>query len=160
MKKQLLMKPEKCTGCRSCEIICSFNRGKSFNPKNSAVSVMSYEEAMVSVPVMCLQCEQAACISACPVGAMYRDKDGTVKNNSAKCIVCKLCVGACPLGNVTFSAAEKKIVKCELCGGDPLCAKYCPSGCLVYSDEADLLGRKKAIGLALKNVYGQEEAKQ
>jgi Fe-S-cluster-containing hydrogenase component 2 len=65
-----------------------------------------------------------------------------------------MCVNACPLGNVSFSAG--KIVKCELCGGDPGCVKYCPSGCLVYSDEGDALGRKKAMALALKDVFGKE----
>ena len=160
MGKQLLIKPEKCIGCRTCEIICSYKRGKNFNPKNAAVSVMSYEEAMVSVPVMCLQCEEASCVKVCPVGAMYRAEDGTVRNDSAKCIVCKMCVNACPLGNVSFSSSAKKVVKCEQCDGDPACAKYCPAGSLVYSDEADALGRKKAIALALKNVFGAEEAKK
>jgi Fe-S-cluster-containing hydrogenase component 2 len=68
-----------------------------------------------------------------------------------------MCVNACPLGNVSFSVPAGKIVKCDLCGGDPACAKYCPTGCLVYSDESDALGRKRAIALALKNVFGAEE---
>jgi Fe-S-cluster-containing hydrogenase component 2 len=90
---------------------------------------------------------------------MYRDEDGTVKCDAQKCIVCKMCVNACPLGNVSFSAAAKKIVKCDLCGGDPACAKFCPSGCLVYSDEGDALGRKRSIALSLKDVFGKEAAK-
>jgi Fe-S-cluster-containing hydrogenase component 2 len=69
MAKQLMLKPEKCTGCRTCEVICSFNRAKNFNPRNAAVSVMIYDEAAISVPVMCLQCEEACCVSVCPVGA-------------------------------------------------------------------------------------------
>jgi Fe-S-cluster-containing hydrogenase component 2 len=159
MNKQLMIKPEKCIGCRSCELICSWNRGKAFNPRNSAVSVLMYEEAAISVPVMCLQCEEACCVKVCPVGAMHRDDDGAVKCDSAKCIVCKMCVNACPLGNVSFSPVERKIVKCELCGGDPGCAKYCPTGCLVYTEEADALGRKRAIGIALKDVFGEEAVK-
>jgi len=87
---------------------------------------------------------------------MYQDADGTVKNDTAKCIGCKLCVNACPMGNVSFSQASRKIVKCELCEGDPGCAKYCPAGCIVYTDEEDGLGRKKAIALTLKNVFGAE----
>ncbi|MCL1836480.1 MAG: 4Fe-4S dicluster domain-containing protein [Treponema sp.] len=156
MSKQLMLKPEKCTGCRTCELICSFNRAKSFNPRNSSVSVMIYDEAAISVPVMCMQCEQACCVDVCPVQAMYREEDGTIKCDTEKCIVCKMCVNACPLGNVTFSPSTRKIVKCDLCGGDPGCAKYCPSGCLVYSDEVDALGRKKAMALALKEVFGEE----
>jgi len=69
-----------------------------------------------------------------------------------------MCVNACPLGNVSFSQASRKIIKCELCDGDPGCAKYCPSGSLVFTEEEDGLGRKRSIALALKNAYGVEEA--
>ena len=160
MGKQLLIKPEKCVGCRSCEIVCSYyNRGKTFNPKNAAISVIMYEEAAISIPVMCLQCEEACCIKVCPVGAMYRAEDGTVKNDTTKCIVCKMCVNTCPLGNVSFSSTAKKVVKCELCDGDPACSKHCPTGCLVFSDDMDALGRKRNIAQALKDAYGEEGSK-
>jgi len=158
MVKKLMLKPEKCIGCRTCEVICSWNKGKNFNPRNSAVSVINYEEAFVSVPVMCLQCEEAYCVKVCPVNAMYKDADGTVKNDTSKCIGCKMCVNACPLGNVSFSQANRKIIKCDLCDGDPGCAKYCPSGAIVYTDEEDGLGRKKAIAHTLKVAFGAEEA--
>jgi Fe-S-cluster-containing hydrogenase component 2 len=89
---------------------------------------------------------------------MYRDENGIVKNDAGKCIVCKMCVNACPLGNVSFSQASRKVVKCEQCDGDPGCTKSCPPGCLVYTEEEDGLGRKKAIALTLKSVFGAEEA--
>ena len=158
MAKQLMIKPEKCIGCRTCELICSWNKGKNFNPRNSAVSVINYEEAVISVPMMCLQCEDACCVKVCPVQAMYQEPDGTVKNDTAKCIGCKFCVNACPLGNVSFSQSSRKIVKCELCDGDPGCAKYCPTSCLVYTEEEDGLGRKRAIAFTLKNVFGTDGA--
>jgi Fe-S-cluster-containing hydrogenase component 2 len=90
---------------------------------------------------------------------MHKDENGVVKTDANKCIVCKMCVNACPLGNVSFSQSSRKIVKCELCDGDPGCAKYCPAGCLVYTEEEDGLGRKRAIALSLKNVFGVEEPK-
>jgi len=156
MGKQLMLKPEKCTGCRTCELICSYNRAKDFNPRNSAVSVMIYDEAAIAVPVMCLQCGDACCVGVCPVHAMYRAEDGTtIKCDTQKCIVCKMCVNACPLGCASYSR-KAGIVKCELCGGDPMCVKYCPSGALVYSEESDALGRKKAMALVLKDVFGEE----
>ena len=159
MAKQLMIKPEKCIGCRTCELICSWKRGKSFNPRNSAVSVVDYEEEVISVPMMCLQCEEACCIKVCPVGSLYKDENGTVKNDTAKCIGCKLCVSACPMGNISYSQASKQIIKCELCDGDPGCVKHCPPACLVYTDEDDGVGRKRAISLTLKKVYGNAEHK-
>jgi len=98
-------------------------------------------------------------VAVCPVGAMHKEADGTVKCDGGKCIVCKMCVNALPLGNVSFSASARKIIKCELCGGDPQCAKYCPSGALCYTDEADGLGRKQAVGKALMAVFGEEAKK-
>ena len=156
MIKQLMIKPEKCTGCRTCEVICSYNRSGTFNPGQSAVTVMAYEEAAISVPVMCLQCAEACCVKVCPVEAMHKTEDGTVKCDTTKCIVCKMCVNACPLGNVEFNPVSRKIIKCELCDGDPGCAKYCPSGAIVYAEPADGLGRKRSIAQALKGIYGEE----
>ena len=159
MAKQLMIKPEKCTGCRTCELICSWNRGKDFNPQNSAVSVVDYEEEVMSIPMMCLQCEEAYCIKACKVGSLFRDGNGTVKNDTAKCIGCKVCVKACPTRSISFNQASKKILKCELCDGDPGCAKHCPPGCIVYTDEGDGLGRKRALALHLKNIFSATEPK-
>jgi Fe-S-cluster-containing hydrogenase component 2 len=157
MSKQLMIKPEKCLGCRTCEIICSYGKEGSFNPKSAAVSVIMYDKAAISVPVMCQQCEDACCVAVCPVGAMHRENDGTVKCDAQKCIVCKMCANACPLGNITVSPTTHAIIKCDECDGDPQCAKYCPTGCLVYAEESDSLGRRKAVADALKNVYGEEE---
>jgi Fe-S-cluster-containing hydrogenase component 2 len=152
MAKQLMVKPEKCIGCRTCELICSWNRGKDFNPQNSAVSIVDNEKALASVPLMCLQCEEAFCINACPAHSLSKDAGGLVKNDAAKCTGCKLCIKACPVKGISFNQASKKVFKCELCGGDPGCAKYCPQGCLVYTDEQDNPGRKKAMAFIIENL--------
>lgn len=156
MPRQLLIKPEKCVGCKTCELICSYTREKNFDPVNSAVSVRVFEDAGLCVPVMCMQCEDASCVSICPKKAMRKADDGTVKCDAAKCIGCKLCVNACPLGNVVFSPKARKVIKCETCGGSPGCAKYCPVNAIVYTDDADGLGRKQALAAALKEVFGKE----
>lgn len=78
MSKILTISPDKCLSCRSCELICSFNKTGEFNPRESAVNVLAYEEAAISVPVMCMQCEDPACMKVCPVGAISRDENGAV----------------------------------------------------------------------------------
>ncbi|MBL7212547.1 MAG: hypothetical protein ISS61_09230 [Desulfobacteraceae bacterium] len=38
-RKQITIDIEKCNGCRSCELACSFHRLKTFDPSNSSIRV-------------------------------------------------------------------------------------------------------------------------
>ena len=145
MGKQLLIKPEKCLGCRTCELVCSFGHNGAFNPRFANVSVMAYEEAAISVPMMCMQCEEPCCMEVCPVGAIFRDEKDAVIINPDKCIGCKMCMNACPLGNIGFNTERRQVHKCDLCGGDPKCAKFCPTGAISYEDPEEGIDRKRAI---------------
>lgn len=137
-------------------MVCSFNKIGEFNPRESAVTVLFYEEAAISVPVMCMQCEDAACMKVCPVGAISRDENGAVVPNAQKCIGCKMCVSACPLGNMTFSPSQKKIVKCNLCGGDPKCAKICPSGAIQYVEATTAnISKKRIVAEKFKDLFAE-----
>ena len=80
---------------------------------------MAYEEAAISVPMMCMQCEEPCCMEVCPVGAIFRDEKDAVIINPDKCIGCKMCMNACPLGNIGFNTERRQVHKCDLCGGDP-----------------------------------------
>lgn len=156
MTKQLVIKPEKCVGCRTCELMCSFGHTEQFNPQLSAVSVIAYDEAAVAVPVTCLQCEEASCLKVCPVKAISRGEDGVVSVSAGKCIVCKMCTHACPLGNISFSPITRRVFKCDLCGGEPKCAQFCPSGAILYMEPEDDVDRKKAVAERFKEVFGEE----
>jgi anaerobic carbon-monoxide dehydrogenase iron sulfur subunit len=156
MEKILIISPEKCTGCRSCELACSFGKTKAFNPQDAAVSVFAYDEAAVSVPIMCLQCENAACMNVCGVGAITRNELGTVIVSKEKCIGCKLCVSACPFGNMSFNSKLKQVVKCDLCGGDPACAKICPSGTIEFKEATpEGLSKKKLVADKFKALFSE-----
>ena len=154
MSKQLIIKPDKCVGCRTCELVCSFGHTEKTNPSLSAVNVVNYEEAVVSVPVMCLQCDDATCVKVCPVSAISL-KEGVVTINEDKCIVCKMCQYACPLGNISYSPITSKVFKCDLCDGEPECAKFCPWGAIQYIDPQDDLDRKRAVADSFKEVFGE-----
>ena len=154
MSKQLMVKPENCVSCRTCEMVCSAKHYKEFNPTLSAVSVFNYEKNFISVPVMCMQCDEACCMEVCPVNAISRDENGVVKMDSEKCIVCKLCMNACPLGNISYSPITKKVFKCDYCDGDPECVKYCKSGTLSFVESTESPDRKETIAESIKDVYG------
>lgn len=95
-------------------------------------------------------------MKVCPTSAIYRVEDGTVSVDAKKCIGCKLCISACPLGNITFSPVEKKVVKCDLCGGEPKCAKLCPSGAIEFRESTpNTLSRKKIIARKFKELFGE-----
>lgn len=136
MRKRLIVTPERCVNCRSCEVACSFTHaGEANKPAVTRIRVYTFSEER-NVPVTCLQCEEAACMTVCPTGALSRNPETlAVDYNEEKCIRCKSCVYACPFGNCHFDAAYLHIAKCDLCGGDPACARFCPSGALVFDTQ-------------------------
>ena len=156
--KHLVVKPEKCIGCRTCELVCSFGHYKQFNPRMANVSVLAFEAEKVQVPVVCQHCENASCVAVCPVHAITRSAEGVVTIDYDKCIGCKLCKNACPMGNISYSSRIQKVFKCDLCGGDPKCAQFCPGGAITVEDADAVDSRKKetAAKLAAAAVAGKE----
>jgi Fe-S-cluster-containing hydrogenase component 2 len=87
----------------------------------------------IDYPRICRQCEPAPCADACPAGAF--DMNGALPIwviNREECTGCELCLGACPHGMVLMDRETGKAGKCDLCGGEPLCVRYCPEGALVF----------------------------
>lgn len=48
----------------------------------------------------CRRCEDAPCISVCPVEALEKDKDGVIMRHTNLCVSCKSCVTICPFGTI------------------------------------------------------------
>ena len=156
MSKILVVHPEKCAGCHTCELMCSFGHKEVFNPCLSAVTVVNFEAARTAVPIMCMQCDEACCLKVCPVGAISRNEDGVVAANPDKCIVCKMCISACPLGCINYSSTTGEIIKCDLCDGDPKCVQFCSSEAIRFVDSAESPIRKKAVAEKFSEVFGGE----
>jgi carbon-monoxide dehydrogenase iron sulfur subunit len=154
MDKILVVQPEKCTGCRTCELTCSYTHTGEINPTRSRISVFNFERIGFSTPVVCQQCTSAACMAVCPVGAISRDDNGAMHVNDDRCLRCKMCAIACPLGATLYDYVEDKIIKCDLCGGDPACVKLCPSGAISYQDaNAANFAKRKQYAAKFKDVY-------
>ena len=119
MSKKLTVIPEKCSGCKMCELACAIKHFGVNNPKKSAVRVLiTYPHPVVRMPIVCSQCKKPPCESACPVGALSRS-DGVVKLDEQLCISCFRCIDACPFGAVYAHDDCTFPIKCDMCGGDP-----------------------------------------
>ncbi len=154
MAKVLMLDPEKCISCRTCELACSFKHDKEFRPSAARVNVVQFEREGISVPLMCLQCDTAACEMVCPTGALKRnDVTGALELDDEKCIRCKMCIQACPFGNIAYDSAKNRILRCDLCGGDPQCAKFCPGGAITYVEASTgTLTKKRAYAAKFKEA--------
>ncbi len=155
MAKILMIHPERCTGCKSCMLACSFAKEGHFRPAASRVHVYTWEREGFSVPIMCQQCSAAPCIDVCPTGSMYRVVGKTlVEYDSQHCIRCRMCIQACPFGNALYDSYTNTIIKCNTCNGDPSCVKLCPTNAITFEDETiSTRARKKAFAAKLKDAF-------
>ncbi len=129
----LQIHPDKCTGCRQCELACSWVQTGSFQPSKSVVRVHIFDEQASFAPYTCFQCTEAWCMQVCPVNAIDVDEQtGAKVVLDSACVGCKLCVIACPFGTIFFDKETNVATKCDLCAGDPACAHACPTDAIRY----------------------------
>ena len=92
---------------------------------------------------------------ACPVEAITKNAaTGAMEVNEAVCVGCKVCTIACPFGTINYNQDSGKVIKCDLCGGDPQCAEACPTGAIVYVD-ANWTGYQKMLDSAVE-AHGEK----
>ncbi len=146
-QKVLFFDPSLCTGCRSCEAACTFNKYKVCDYDLSLIRHSFCATHKLFETVYCFHCENPLCLEACPSDAISKDETtGIVKIDSMKCIGCQLCNYICPLSVPQFDNKKRVSVKCDLCDGDPECVKYCSPQALRF------IQRDRAEEL-LKGIY-------
>jgi Fe-S-cluster-containing hydrogenase component 2 len=133
MSLRLVVKPQHCIGCRACELACAFTHGDKGQPGASRCQTLITGKDEY-VPMICLQCDTAACIQSCPVGAIsMNEATRVIQVDTEKCVRCMACTVACPFGNMHFDPTLEVVHKCDLCAGygdRPRCAMFCPTECL------------------------------
>lgn len=104
----------------------------------------------VNVPMSCMHCETADCVTVCPTGASYkRAEDGIVLIDPEKCMGCNYCAWACPYGARELDEDAGVMRKCTLCvdriynqdlepeDRQPACVLACPAHARHFGDFDD-----------------------
>lgn len=133
MAKAIVIDYEKCVGCGTCRMVCSAKQEGVVCPSLGRIQPVKWPLKVEVVPVVCAQCESAPCAALCPVRAIRRDESsGQLVISYEACIGCRMCLTACPFGCINFDSAKKRVFKCDLCGGDPMCVRFCKYDTLQY----------------------------
>ena len=149
-----------CNGCYCCQIACKDEHvandwtpyakpqpdvGQFWLKLNEYVRGTVPKVKMHYLPVLCMHCEDAPCLSACLIdGVIYRRDDGLVIIDPEKCTGCKACVDACPYGVIYFNEDLNIAQKCTGCAHlldkgwkEPRCVDVCPTQALKFGEESE-----------------------
>ncbi|HZP95263.1 MAG TPA: 4Fe-4S dicluster domain-containing protein [Candidatus Limnocylindria bacterium] len=157
----------RCVGCYACTVACKEENGTPANVWFAPVyerEVGTYPTAKRQfLPTLCMHCEDAPCLKACPTGAIAKRDDGIVLIDQDKCCGTRACVAACPYGAITFvdkietefdkpTAFEDATArirpgtsqKCNFGAHridkgifEPACVQSCPTNCRIFGDLDD-----------------------
>ena len=189
-----------CIGCKACEIACKeWNglpvaescelKGNSFDNTGELSDVnwrhvsfietsrirsdsrQPYQGGWLMMSDVCKHCQHAACVEACPTGALFHTEFDTVVVQPDVCNGCGYCVPACPFGVIKLSHDDGKAHKCTLCYDrmkgnlEPACAKACPTESIVFGEVDKLQERARRrveqlhrLGAADAYLYGTPDS--
>ena len=190
MIKSMLIDTSKCMGCRACQTACKqWNQlpaeptrfsGTYENPPGispitwTRVVFKEYEDNeklnWYFCKQGCMHCNDAACITVCPTGAMHQTSYGTVNVNNEKCIGCNYCAANCPFHVISFDRKTNLPPKCTfwydrvINGLKPACAATCPTGAIQFGSRREMIalaskriGELHSQGKDNVKIYGLEE---
>lgn len=150
-KMILICDLKKCTGCRICEYVCSFEKEKNFDLTKSRIKVVNRDPTLVGA-FTCSLCNNATCVKACPTGALSRLENREIVLDKDKCVRCGWCIYACDMGGIFYDSSNHIPIVCDLCGEQPKCAEICPEEALKY-ESLDNVIKKQSIS-NLRKVLG------
>jgi dimethyl sulfoxide reductase iron-sulfur subunit len=168
MRYGMVIDLKKCIGCMACTIACKVENGTRPGIFWNKVKDQEFGEyptvTRTFLPVPCMHCENAPCVTGCPTGASYRREDGIVAIDPNKCVGCGYCIENCPYGarylnkksdgyfgselipseEVGFKKHKIGVVeKCTFCshllerGKEPICVRTCIGKARYFGDLDD-----------------------
>ena len=178
--KAILFDVTRCKGCEKCVQACvEANHLEEVLPAERARHDGLSSRRLMSVVEVgpgafarksCLHCLTPACVEACLVGAIRKTPEGPVTYDADKCIGCRYCMLACPVGIPRYEWDKKLpfVSKCSMCverledGRSPACMEACPYEAMTFGERDDLLADAHQRIQAqpdtyLPHVYGETE---
>jgi carbon-monoxide dehydrogenase iron sulfur subunit len=122
----------KCTGCRRCEVACTFFHTGRINRHLARIKVLNLYESGIDGPIVCNQCKERYCM-CCPADAMIIGSLGQIIISPNMCILCAACEKACPIGAIELF--NDFVYVCDLCGGRPKCVDACTEGAIINDEK-------------------------
>ncbi len=173
-----------CIGCRQCAEACHEENNHDRASHNSYIRVLEMDKGSMDMetgrvdydhavpqsdkfymPIQCQQCDNAPCVTVCPIEATWKEPDGIVTVDYNWCIGCRYCEAACPYHARRFNWSKPEIPaaeinpdqsylsnrirpqgvmeKCTFClhrtrkGKMPACLEACPTGARVFGNLLD-----------------------
>lgn len=193
MSIAVLYDVNRCIGCGSCQQACNNKndskasawditvaRQNDVNPRQLSASSLTRlrvtdldynnKSFHLFTKIQCMHCQDPACATACPVGAMQKTADGPVIYDRTRCFGCRYCMVACPFGIPTYEWGDPIpwVRKCDLCadrlaeGKLPACVAACPAKALIAGERADIINVARSRIAAMPSlyqdhIYGEQE---
>ncbi|WP_254536040.1 4Fe-4S dicluster domain-containing protein [Halomarina litorea] len=194
---------EACIDCGGCVVACK--RTWDVPPEEQRISISTMFEGQeaekpqlnsnsgralnqgefpgeTSFPMQCYHCEDAPCVSVCPVDSLQKNDDGFVEVVEDLCVGCQYCLSACPFGAPQFPESDDGaeavlggggiMDKCTMCeerqhvGKGPACAEECATDAILVGDAGDIadeLDKRDAAPAfnkeAMEIIFGADEAR-
>lgn len=115
---EFMSTPEVCDGCGACVTSCQQAHGL---PEGSIAGIQIVTIGEQHIPIVCHNCEDAPCVTACMPGCRYKDEaTGRIITDYDRCVGCWMCVMLCPFGAIqripTLEGEHHGVaLKCDSC---------------------------------------------